>query len=276
MLTRNTLFLGPILFMFGFGFALPMGMFLISSLLEIGSASAIFHAIVATARSTPMVQAMITTNGVALVVTLTCLLLCYPVAYYLCIGSRLSFSLIIFCIVVPYFTSVIVRTYSWMLILGRNGIINSALMDLGIISEPLALMYNRTGVIIGMTYILMPYMVLTLFATMKSIDPGYVRAARSLGASKFYTFSRVYFPLSANGVISGSLIVFILAIGFFITPDLMGGRRDVMVAMLIQRSVEITFDWTTAAIMSLELLIVTLLIYGIYYRLTDQQSMIRS
>ncbi len=276
MLTRNTFFLGPILIMFGFGFALPMGMFLISSLLELGSLSAIVHAISATATSAPMVQAMITTNGVALVVTLACLLLCYPVAYYLCIGSRLSFSLIIFCIVVPYFTSIIVRTYSWMLILGRNGIINSALMDLGIINEPLALMYNRTGVIIGMTYILMPYMILTLFATMKSINPSYVRAARSLGASKFYTFSRVYFPLSANGVVSGSLIVFILAIGFFITPDLMGGRQDVMVAMLIQRSVEITFDWTTAAIMSLELLIVTLVIYGIYYRLTDQQSMIRS
>jgi ABC-type spermidine/putrescine transport system permease subunit I len=120
-----------------------------------------------------------------------------------------------------------------------------------------------------MAYVLLPYMVLTLYATMRSIDPGLLKAARGLGASGFYVFRRVYLPLSLHGVISGALIVFILSIGFFITPALMGGPSDVMVAMLIERSVEITLDWQSAAIMSLFLLLVTLALYAVYSRITD-------
>jgi putative spermidine/putrescine transport system permease protein len=177
------------------------------------------------------------------------------------------------CVVVPYFTSIIVRTYSWMVLLGRNGLINQALIKSGLIDQPLALLYTKTGVLIGMVYVLLPYMVLTLFAAMKSIDPSLVRAARGLGAGGFYTFTRVYLPLSLHGVVSGSLIVFILSIGFFITPALMGGPADVMIAMLIERSVEITFDWGGAAVMSLLLLGATLVLYAVYYRLTDVRRM---
>jgi ABC-type spermidine/putrescine transport system permease subunit I len=115
--------------------------------------------------------------------------------------------------------------------------------------------------------------VLTLFAAMKAIDPSLMRAARGLGAGSFYAFTRVYLPLSMHGVISGSLIVFILSIGFFITPALMGGPADVMIAMLIERSIEITFDWAGAAVMSLLLLAATLVLYSIYYRVTDVRRM---
>ena len=185
----------------------------------------------------------------------------------------MRFTLVLFCIVVPYFTSVIVRTYSWMVLLGRNGIINQLLLKVGLIDAPLTLLYNKTGILIGMTYILMPYMILTLYATMKAIDTSYLRAAHALGASPYFAFRHVYLPLTAHGIVSGSLIVFILAIGFFITPALMGGPSDVMIAMLIERSVEIMLDWPAAAVMSLVLLILTLVLYAIYYRVTDVRRM---
>jgi ABC-type spermidine/putrescine transport system permease subunit I len=172
-------------------------------------------------------------------------------------------------IVLPYFTSIIVRTFSWMVLLGEHGLVNDMLVGAGLIHSPLPLMYNRLGVLIGMSYVLLPYMVLTLFAAMKSIDRNLLLAARGMGASGPMIFRRVYLPLSLHGVISGVLIVFILSIGFFITPALMGGPSDVMVAMLIERSVEITLDWPAAAVMSLFLLVVTLILYAIYYRVTD-------
>jgi ABC-type spermidine/putrescine transport system permease subunit I len=119
----------------------------------------------------------------------------------------------------------------------------------------------------------MPYMILTLYAAMRAIDPSYLRAAHGLGASRLFAFRYVYLPLTWHGVISGALIVFILAIGFFITPALMGGPSDVMIAMLIERSVEINLDWPAAACMSLVLVLATLTLYAIYYRVTDVQRM---
>jgi ABC-type spermidine/putrescine transport system permease subunit I len=135
-------------------------------------------------------------------------------------------------------------------------------------------MYNRLGVLIGMSYVLLPYMVLTLYAAMRGIDLSLMRAAESLGASRFYSFWRVYFPLSLHGILSGALIVYILSVGFFITPALMGGQHDIMIAMLIDRSLEVAVDWPSAALMSLALLAVTLLLYVIYYRVTDIRRLI--
>ena len=226
---------------------------------------------VATSRA--VVTALGATFWISLLVTLVVLVVSYPVAYYLANRSGLRFTLVLFCIIVPYFTSVVVRTYSWMVLLGRNGLISQALLKLGLVDEPPALLFSKTAIVIGMVYVLLPYMVLTLFATMKSIDPGLMRAARGLGAGGLYAFRRIYLPLSMHGVVSGALIVFILAIGFFITPALMGGPEDVMIAMLIERSVEILFDWASAAVMSLLLLAATLALYAVYYRLTDVRRM---
>ena len=223
--------------------------------------------------SKAVITALVTTNWISLLVTLLVLLISYPIAYYLANRRGMRFTLVLFCIVVPYFTSVVVRTYSWMVLLGRNGLINQSLQGLGVIDQPLTLLYSKTAILIGMVYVLLPYMVLTLFATMKAIDPSLMRAARGLGAGESYAFRRVYLPLSMHGVVSGSLIVFILAIGFFITPALMGGPEDVMIAMLIERSVEILFDWSGAAVMSLLLLAATLVLYAIYYRVTDVRRM---
>jgi putative spermidine/putrescine transport system permease protein len=254
-------------------FVVPIVWFFIKILAEEGSIGAILQRAEGVLTSHAVVTALITTNWISLLVTAFALIVGYPIAYYLANTTGWRFALILFCIIVPYFTSIIVRTYSWMVLLGRNGLINQALSGLGLIDSPLALLYNKLGILIGMAYVLLPYMILTLYAAMKTIDPSLTRAAHGLGASRFYTFVHIYFPLSLHGVISGSLIVFILSIGFFITPALMGGPSDVMIAMLIERAVEITIDWPSAAMMSLALLAMTLILYVIYYRVTDIRRM---
>ena len=254
-------------------FVVPLVWFFVGVLVDEGSAAAVLERFVDVLSAPGIVNALITTNWISALVTALTLVIGYPIAYYLANNAGWRFALVLFCIIVPYFTSVIVRTYSWMVLLGRNGTINQALLSIGVIDAPLPLLYNKMGVLIGMTYVLLPYMVLTLYATMRGIDANLVRAAYGLGASPVYTFRKVYFPLSLHGVISGSLIVFILAIGFFITPALMGGPSDVMIAMLIERSVEITLDWTSAAIMSVALLAMTLVLYIVYYRVTDVRRM---
>jgi putative spermidine/putrescine transport system permease protein len=255
------------------GFVVPLVMFFVETLGEIGSFTEIMEETLTVATSRTVVNALFTTNWIALLVTLLTVLAGYPIAYFLANSERLRFTLVLFCIIVPYFTSVIVRTYSWMVLLGRNGIINQLLLGTGLVDQPVALLYNKLGIVIGMTYVLLPYMILTLYAAMRAIDSSLMRAAHALGASRTYAFLRVYLPLSAHGVLSGCLIVFILAIGFFITPALMGGPKDVMIAMLIERSVELMLDWPNAAIMSLLLLTVTLVLYTIYYRVTDVRRM---
>jgi putative spermidine/putrescine transport system permease protein len=266
---RTAWLLAPAFVMLALVFLLPLVLFLARALpggFALGDDSASIGEVIA---SRPMLIAMTTTNWIALLVTAVVLLIGYPVAYYLCTSSRLRFTIVIFCVVVPYFTSIIVRTYSLMVLLGRDGLINQALRGLGLTSAPLPLLYNKLAIVIGMAYVLLPYMVLTLYAAMRAIDLDLVRAARGMGASGFYAFRRIYLPLSLHGVISGVLIVFILAIGFYITPALMGGARDVTVAMLVERAVEVTLDWRAAAAMSLVLLAATLILYGLYCRVTD-------
>ncbi len=269
----GTMLIVPAVLLLALVFVAPLLWFFAKALASQGGPAQIVAYVATIVTSKAVVSALILTNWTALLVTGLVLLISYPLAYTLANSRGMRFTLVLFCVVVPYFTSIIVRTYSWMVLLGRNGIVNQALIQLGLIDTPLTLLYSMTGVLIGMVYVLLPYMVLTLYATMRSIDPGLMRAARGLGAGGFYAFRRIYLPLSIHGVLSGSLIVFILALGFFITPALMGGPSDVMIAMLVERSVEIMYDWSAAAVMSLVLLVATLVLYGVYYRTTDVRRM---
>lgn len=205
----------------------------------------------------------------SLMVTLIALIAAYPIAYSLTRAKALAFSLIIICVVVPYFTSLVVRTYSWMIILGNKGVVNELFLSLGLIDAPMRLMYNQFGVILSMAYVLLPYLVLTLYSSMCGIDRRLIQAASSMGASNWYVFRYVFLPLSMPGVISGFLIVFILALGFFVTPTLIGGPSEIMMAMLIQRNIEVTMDWAMASAMSLFLLVITLGVFTLYCRYTD-------
>lgn len=192
-------------------------------------------------------------------VTFVCLALGYPLAYFLATRRPRVARLLLIVVVLPFFTSIIVRTYAWMVLLGRNGIVNHYLTWLGLADRPLPLLYNPGGVLIGMSYVLLPYMVLTLYSVMTAIDPGLVRAAHSLGASRWQAFRRVFLPLSLPGIAGGTLLVFILSLGFFITPALMGGPSDVMIAMLIEREVEFTLNWSFASALAVILLVLTLI-----------------
>jgi len=206
------------------------------------------------------------TFRVSALVTLICLALGYPLAYVLVGTPPRRARLLLVLVVLPFFTSIIVRTYAWMVLLGRNGIVNQSLLALGILDAPLPLLYNQGGVLIGMSYVLLPFMVLTLYSVMRGIDPALVRAAHSLGASRLQAFRRVFLPLSVPGIAAGTLLVFILSLGFFITPALMGGPSDVMIAMLIEREVEFTLNWAFASALAVVLLVLTLAGFVAYNR----------
>ena len=272
---RTSLLILPALAMLVFMFLVPLALFFIRSFTEFEGTTAEF---IDQGRDLLFSQAYLTalgtTNWISLIVTAATLLIGYPIAYYLTTATGVGVTIVVLSIVLPYFTSIIVRTFSWMVLLGEHGLVNHVLLATRLISAPLSLMYNRLGVMIGMSYVLLPYMVLTLYAAMRAIDPALLRASVGLGASGFYTFRRVYFPLSLHGVLSGALIVYILSIGFFITPALMGGQHDIMIAMLIDRALEVAVDWPSAALMSLTLLVVTLGLYAVYYRVTDIRRLI--
>jgi putative spermidine/putrescine transport system permease protein len=221
-------------------------------------------------------QVIAITFQIALFTTLGTLLLGYPLAYVLSSLPPRTVGLAMTIVVVPYFTSVLVRTYAWMVLLGTEGVVNQALRALGMPGAPYKLMYNRFGVLLGMVYILLPYMVLSLYSVMRGIDRGLLRAADSLGASRFKAFRRVFLPLSMPGIAAGCLLVFILALGFFITPALMGSQQDAMISMVIENQVETYFDWGFASALSAVLLALTLIAFFAYDRLVGLDTLFRT
>lgn len=208
------------------------------------------------------VQVFLLTFRMAAVVTGACLLLGYPVAHFLATTTNRWRVIGFLFILLPLWTSVLVRTYAWMVLLGRNGVINKLLLASGLIDQPLTLMYNFTGVLIGMVHVLLPYMVLPLYGALRRVDPSLVQAAEGLGAPAWRVFWRIHLPLTLNGIAAGAILVFVLSLGFFITPALLGGGRVVMIAVLIQQQVGELLDWNFAAALSGLLLAFTLLIYA--------------
>lgn len=209
------------------------------------------------------VQVFLLTVRMALAVTAGCLLLGYPIAYLLATTTRFWRMVGFLFILFPFWTSVLVRTYAWMVLLGRNGVVNKILLATGLIEQPLALMYNFTGVLIGMVHVLLPYMILPLYGALRRVDPNLVQAAEGLGAPHWRVFWRIYLPLTLNGIAAGTILVFVLSLGFFITPALLGGGRVVMIAVLIQQQVGELLDWNFAAALSGLLLVVTVLVYAL-------------
>lgn len=205
------------------------------------------------------------------VVTLICLFLGYPVALVIAgLRERVARIVRVF-VLVPLLTSVIVRTYAWMVLLGTHGIVNDALMALGITSEPVKLLYTFASVVIGMIYVMLPFAILTLESVMRNIDPSLMRASHNLGASRLQAFWRVFLPLSLPGVVGGMLLVFIMSLGYYITPALLGGPRDVVIAMLIARQVEFSMNWAFASSLAVMLLVITLAGFFLLNRLIGLQ-----
>jgi putative spermidine/putrescine transport system permease protein len=206
------------------------------------------------------------TLQLAMTVTLISVLLAYPTAYLV---SRLKgawLTLAVYCVLVPFWISVLVRTFSWMLLLERNGPVNTTLKWIGIIDQPLKLLFNDFAVHLGMVHVLLPYAVLPIYAAMLKVDPRLLLASDGLGASGPQTFLRVYLPLTAGGLAAGAIFVFLLSLGFYITPALLGGLHNLTVAMLIDNFVNERLVWPLAAAASFILLVIILAILAVAAR----------
>lgn len=205
---------------------------------------------------------------VSAVITVICLLLAFPVAHLLAVLPMAKSSLLMILVLLPFWTSLLVRTTSWIALLQEQGIVNDVLVGLGILGDDnrLQAMYNMTGTIVAMTHVLLPFMILPLYSVMRVIPPSYARAARSLGATSWTTFRRVYLPQTLPGIAAGSLLVFILAVGYYITPALVGGADGQLISNLISFHMTKS-NWSLAAALAAMLLAAILALYWLYDRL---------
>ena len=206
------------------------------------------------------------TLWISATVTLICLLLGYPTAWYVSQQSDRKAAILLFLVLLPFWTSLLVRTVAWVVLLQREGVVNGALMSAGLINEPLRMIFNRFAVYVAMVHVLLPFMILPLYSVMKSIPPSYLRAAASLGAPPLVAWLRVYVPQTLPGIGAGCLMVFIQALGYYVTPALVGGADDQMISYFVAFYASKTINWGMAAALALILLATTLALYAVYQR----------
>lgn len=199
--------------------------------------------------------------------TFWCAIIGYPVAYTMAHASPHVRRLLVFVVLIPFWTSLLVRTFAWMVLLQRTGLINSVLVSLGLVDQPIALIYNRVGVYIGMVQVLLPFLIFPLNAVMLRIDRNYTFAASTLGAPPVRNFLRIYLPLTLPGLVSGGTLVFVSALGYYITPALLGGPADLMIAQLIERQISSSGNWGLAGALAVLLLVTTALVLLVVNRL---------
>ena len=214
------------------------------------------------------VWSFVKTIFLSVVITVICLLIGFPVAHLLAVLPMGKANLLMILVLLPFWTSLLVRTTSWIVLLQQQGVVNDALVALGVVGNDgrLDMMYNMTGTIIVMVHILLPFMILPLYSVMRVIPPSYARAARSLGATSWTTFRRIYLPQTLPGIGAGALLVFILAVGYYITPALVGGADGQMFSNFIQFHMSKS-NWSMAAALSAMLLVGVLILYWLYDRL---------
>ena len=209
---------------------------------------------------------LVRTFSISAIVTLLCIALGYPLAYWLCTLNERKANLMMILVLLPFWTSVLVRIAAWIVLLQTNGLVNRFLMFVGLTGEPVPLLFNRLGVIIAMVHILLPFMILPLYSVMKSVPGNYVRAAVSLGSTPLAAFFRVYVPQTYPGVAAGGLLVFITSIGYYVTPALLGGAGDQMLSYYVAQYTNVDVNWGMACALGSVLLITTLMLYAVYRR----------
>jgi putative spermidine/putrescine transport system permease protein len=259
---RGALPLCPLLLFLTVFFLYPLGQVLSLSFTA-GSQESPFSELV----TSPVYRAVLwRTVHVSVTVTLACLVLGYPVAYTVATAPHPWSGLLLTLAITPFWISILGRSFTWLVLLQRNGVVNQVLQALGLIREPVPLVYNAFGVYVGMIHILLPFMILSLYSVLRGIDAGLLRAAASLGATEWQTFRYVYFPLSLPGVAAGSVLLFIMGLGFFITPALLGGGHVTLVTILIETNIHATLNWPMASALSLVVLGATLVVVIPSYR----------
>ena len=260
---RDLGLLAPALVLVALVFVLPVAGLLLRSVLEPQSGLQNYAEMFA---SSTYLRVFENTFLVAGLVTAATLLLGFPVAWLMAMASPFWSGLLFAVVVLSMWTNLLTRTYAWMVLLQNTGIVNRALMGLGVISEPLPLINNLAGVVVGMTYILLPFMILPLHAAIRALDPAILRAAALCGASRAQAFRLVFLPLVANGMAAGGLMVFVMALGYYITPSLLGGAGNMMLAELIAQLVQSLLNWGLGAAAAFALLLVTLALYAVQIR----------
>ncbi len=215
------------------------------------------------------------TVWMSLLITVLCLILAYPIAYLLSVLPTRKSNLLIILVLLPFWTSLLVRTTAWIALLQQEGVINDLVVWLGFVADDnrLAMIHNRTGTIVAMVHILLPFMVLPLFSVMKTIPPSYMRAAKSLGATPFTAFVRIYMPNTVAGVGAGAILVFILAIGYYITPALVGGQSGTLISNFIAFHMSSSLNWGLAAALGAILLAVVMILYFLYDKIVGIDNM---
>jgi len=215
----------------------------------------------------------LTTFQVSLLTTGICIVLGYPLAYVLSQLPQRVANLCLIAVLLPFWTSLLVRTYAWLALLQRKGLINNWGIQLGLWDEPLALVHNLAGTLIGMVHIMLPFLVLPVLGAMRAIDRDYLKAAANLGAGPVRAFWMVFFPLSMPGLLAGSLIVFILCLGFYVTPAVLGGGKVIMVSNQIANDIELFYNWGAASSLGVVLLALTLLFLYVASRFAKVDQM---
>jgi putative spermidine/putrescine transport system permease protein len=259
----TALLLAPAALFLGAWFLLPLAQLF---RLSLGGREGALHAYREVLGSVVYQRVFLNTLAVAFVVTVVCLLLAYPTAFVL---ARLRGGLravAFYCVLVPFWISLLVRTYAWMLLLGTQGPVNAALIAVGLVDQPLPLLFNTTGVLIGMVHVLLPYAILPIYAAMVKVDERLLLASDGLGAPPATTFRRVYLPLTLPGVTAGAVFVFLLGLGFFVTPALLGGLGNLTVATLVETLVNERLAWALAAAASFTLLGTILVLLAVAVR----------
>jgi putative spermidine/putrescine transport system permease protein len=257
------LLLLPCLIWISFFFLLPLGLMCWRSLASEGFSFETYSVLFTSPLYT---KVMLTTVKTAAIATISALVLAYPLAYALTVSGGKTRGLILVFVLIPYWVDIIVRSFSWLILLGDNGIVNKALIGLGIVSEPLQLLYTPFSVLLAMVQILLPLTTVTLFGAMLRIDRTLISAAKIHGANEWRAFRTVFFPLSLPGVYGAGLLVFVLALGFYVTPALLGSPRETMIAQTIMVEASQLLDWPQASAASAVLLLITTSIAALYNR----------
>jgi spermidine/putrescine transport system permease protein len=268
------LLISPALFWLLLFFLIPLGIVLVYSFCQRGTrGGVVWDFTLGNYLNLIYLKPILRSFWLAVVNTVLCLLIGYPAAYYISRRTSANVKNILFLLVIlPYFTNFVVRTYAWIIILGDGGLINTVLTKLGLIDEPLRLLHTKKAVIIGLVYGYLPFMIYPLYVSIEKVNPTFLEAAYDLGANRFQTFLRVMLPLTLPGIVAGSILVFVPTLGAFVTPDLLGGGKVMMIGNLIQNQFKVVRNWPFGSALSFILLGVVLALLYLRIKFGDTEE----
>ena len=268
----TTALLIPAILILAVSFLAPLGRLV---LISFSSPKGLFYAYSQLFEDEIFATVFLNTTTIAIIVTLLAIVIAYPVAFALTKVSKGWHAILLACVLLPLWISVLVRTFAWMVLLERNGPVNTLLVSSGILEKPISLLFNHASVGIGMLHVLLPYAVLPMYAALVQIEPNLLRASEGLGASRTTTFLKVLLPLSLKGIATAATFTFLLSLGFFVTPALLGGASSLTLSMLIDSFVSDRLNWPLASAASVILLISALLVVAISKRFIALTSFAR-